>query len=1404
DDFFELGGHSLLATQVLSRVRSLFRVDLQLRDVFNAPTVEKLSVLIDQALQAGAGTQAPAIVPLPREGQLPLSFAQQRLWFLHQLDASSPAYNVPMVLRLKGSLDVMALEQSFTELVRRHESLRTSFHVVNGQATQVIHLAVSLPLAVINLSDIPEPERHEEVRRLADEEAVHPFQLATGPLLRVKLLKLDEEEHILLLVMHHIVSDGWSMGVLVREMAAFYESFANGRTPVLPELPVQYADYAGWQRGWLQGEVLEKQLGYWKRQLTGAPSALELPTDRPRPAVQTSNGGSVPVKLGRELTEALKTLALKEGTTPFMVLLAAWQTLLSRYSGQDDISVGTPIAGRQRAETEGLIGFFVNTLVLRTTLDGDPTFRELLGRVRETTLGAYAHQEVPFEKLVEALAPTRDTSRTPLFQVSMTLQNAPEAALPLTDLTLEGVEVEHRTAKFDLALGLGETANGLEGGLEFNTDLFDASTAERIARHLGVLLEGIAANPDARLHQLPLLTPEDRAQVVAGWNTHERFPVDACLHSIFEAQVARTPGAVAVTYGEQRLTYRELDRRANQLAHHLRSLGVGPEVLVGLAVERSLELMVGLLAILKAGGAYLPMDPAYPRERLEFMVEDARVPVVLTQQHLLDVVPSGAAKRLCLDSDAAQWASAPTTPPDSGVAPHHLAYVIYTSGSTGRPKGAQIEHAQVVRLFDGTKHWFDFGAKDVWTLFHSYAFDFSVWEMWGALLYGGRLVVVPYEVSRAPADFHALLKREGVTVLNQTPSAFRQLIQHEERAGDPEGLSLRTVVFGGEALEFGSLRPWYARHADDAPVLVNMYGITETTVHVTYRALKAADAEGGRGSEVGQPIPDLQVYVLDAHGQPVPPGVTGELYVGGDGLGRGYLGRPELTAQRFIPDPFSRRPGARLYRSGDLARWRPNGTLEYLGRADFQVKVRGFRIELGEIEAGLLSHPSVREAVALVREDVPGDKRLVAYLVGAPGQAVAGAQELREQLRRTLPEYMVPAAFVTLDALPLTSNGKVDRRALPAPDTTRTEASTRVVARTPLQLQLVRIWEETLGVSPIGIRDDFFDLGGHSMLAVQLMGRIQQATGRNLPLASLFQASTVEQLAALLEQEARAWSPLVALKPEGTRPPLFCVHPAGGGVLCYVDLARELDADQPCYGLQARGTEGEEPLGTVAEMAALYLASVRQVQPHGPYHLAGWSLGGIIAFEMARQLRAEGEEVALLASIDAYTVQHMVPDKQPEQVLEEMLTSELTFMLATTTGGDPMELRERISRMTQAERVNYFYEVGSQSDSQIAEVGVDRVRNLYRVFEFTSRAFTSYDAKPLDGKLVLLRASQRPDTREDHGWEGLVSGGVEVVDMPGSHMTMMRKPLIANVAKELQARIGSWTAPVDDPKKKLG
>ncbi|TSC26813.1 amino acid adenylation domain-containing protein, partial [Corallococcus sp. Z5C101001] len=1405
DDFFELGGHSLLATQVLSRVRSIFRIDLQLRDVFNAPTVQKLSVLIDQALQAGAGTQAPAIVPLPREGRLPLSFAQQRLWFLHRLDASSPAYNVPMVLRLKGSLDVMALEQSFTELVRRHESLRTSFHLENGQATQVIHPAVSLPLAVVNLSDISEPERHDEARRLADEEAVRPFQLATGPLLRVKLLKLAEEEHILLLVMHHIVSDGWSMGVLVREMAASYEAFASGGTPSLPELPVQYADYAGWQRGWLQGEVLEKKLAYWKQQLSGAPAALELPTDRPRPAVQTSHGASVQVKVGRELTATLKALALQEGTTPFMVLLAAWQTLLARYSGQDDVSVGTPIAGRQRAETEGLIGFFVNTLVLRTKLDGDPTFRELLGRVRETTLGAYAHQEVPFEKLVEELAPTRDTSRTPLFQVSMTLQNAPEGAFSLTDLTLEGVEVEHRTAKFDLSLGLTETANGMEGGLEYNTDLFDAATAERLARHLGVLLEGVAADPDARLHQLPLLTPEDRRQVVAGWNdANAHFPVDACLHSLFEAQAARTPDAVAVTYAEQRLTYRELDARANQLAHHLRSLGVGPEVLVGLAVERSLELMVGLLAILKAGGAYLPMDPAYPRERLEFMVEDARVPVVLTQQHLLEVVPSGAAKRLCLDADAAAWASAPTTTPDSGVAPHHLAYVIYTSGSTGRPKGAQIEHAQVVRLFDGTKQWFDFGAKDVWTLFHSYAFDFSVWEMWGALLYGGKLVVVPYEVSRTPADFHALLKREGVTVLNQTPSAFRQLIQHEERTGDSEGLSLRTVVFGGEALEFGSLRPWYARHADTAPVLVNMYGITETTVHVTYRALKAADAEGGRGSEVGVPIPDLQVYVLDAHGQPVPPGVTGEMYVGGAGLGRGYLGRPELTAQRFLPDPFSARPGARLYRSGDLARWRPNGTLEYLGRADFQVKVRGFRIELGEIEAGLLSHPSVREAVVLVREDVPGDKRLVAYLVGAPGQGVAGSQELREQLRRTLPEYMVPSAFVPLEALPLTSNGKVDRRALPAPDTTRAEAAALVVARTPLQLQLVRVWEETLGVSPIGIRDDFFDLGGHSMLAVQLMGRIQQLTGRDLPLASLFQASTVEQLSALLEQEAKAWSPLVALKPEGTKPPLFCIHPAGGGVLCYVDLARELDADQPCYGLQARGTEGEEPLGTVAEMAALYLDSVREVQPHGPYHLAGWSLGGIIAFEMARQLRARGEEVALLASIDAYTVQHMVPDKTPEQVLEDMLTSELTMMLAATTGRDPTELRERISRMTQPERVAYFYEVGSQEDTQIADVGVDRVRNLYRVFESTSRAFTQYDAKPHDGTLVLLRASQRPDTREHHGWEALVTSGVEVVEMPGSHMTMMRKPLITNVAKELQARIGSQTAPVDDAKKKIG
>ncbi|MEG4440289.1 amino acid adenylation domain-containing protein [Microcoleus sp. AT9_B5] len=1050
----------------------------------------------------------------------PTSFAQQRLWFIDQLEPGNPFYNLPAAVLLKGRLNVVVLERSFQEIVRRHEALRTTFATADGQPVQVVGQKFNFGLQVLDLQQLAETEREEKVKQLAAEEASKSFDLTKGPLLRASLLQLDAEEYVLLLTLHHIIFDGWSIGVFLQELAALYEAFSIGKPSPLPELPIQYADFAIWQREWLAGDRLQTQLNYWKKQLSGLPPLLELPADRPRPPVQTYRGAKESFLIPRTLTAALKKLSRQENATLFMTLLAAFKTLLYRYTGQADIPVGSPIANRNRAEIQGLIGFFVNTLVLRTNLSGDRTFRQLLDRIREVSLEAYAHQDLPFEKLVEELQPDRNLSYNPLFQVAFVLQTAPVAAESIAGLNLTLLDVENQTAKVDLTLYLEEKQEEISGQFEYSTDLFDAVTIRRMAGHLIALLEGIAANPERRIEELPLLGEKERHQLLVEWNdTRADYSSDRCIHQLFEAQVERTPDAIAVVFEDQKLTYRELNERANQLAHYLQQLGVKPEVLVGICVGRSLDTIVGILGILKAGGAYVPIDPANPRDRLAFILEDAQVNVLLTEEKLLQTLPKCSAKILCLDGDKSAFSQHSKENPASGTTAENLAYIIYTSGSTGIPKGVLVPHSNVVRLFAATQSRYNFNEQDVWTLFHSYAFDFSVWEIWGALLYGGRLAIVPYSVSRSPQDFYSLLCKERVTVLNQTPSAFYQLIKTEESVGIGEDLSLRLVIFGGEALDLQSLKPWFDRHGDRHPQLVNMYGITETTVHVTYRPLTAADLSKN-ASLIGRPIPDLQVYLLDRNCQPVPIGIPGEIYVGGAGVARGYLNQPELTGDRFIPNPFNDSLKARLYKSGDLARYLPNGDIEYLGRIDHQVKVRGFRIELGEIEAALGQHPDVARAVVVVREDVPGDKRLVAYIIAnsaAQHKHSILIHELRCFLKEKLPEYMVPAAFVMLEALPLTNNGKVDRKALPAPDRDRPELEEAFAApSTAIEKILAEIWAQVLGLEQVGIDDNFFELGGDSILSIQVISKANQA-GLRLTPKQLFQNQTIAQLAAVAD-----------------------------------------------------------------------------------------------------------------------------------------------------------------------------------------------------------------------------------------------------------------------------------------------
>jgi len=1142
DDFFALGGHSLLVAKLASRVRQAFHAELSMVEVFKTPTVAALAVAIQKAEQAEDLVELPPIRRAPRDRPIPLSFPQERVWFLDQLSAGGNiAYNFQVTIWFRGPLEVPVLHRTLDEIVRRHEVLRTSFPSVGGQPVQVIHPAGPVELPVLDLRQVPAEERKALAEEIFFATAKVPFDLTRAPLIRWRLLRLADDLWELIQIEHHFVHDGWSFAVLLREIKTIYPAFLRGEPSPLPEPPVQYADFAVWQREWMAGPVMERLLGFWTRKLAGAPRGLEIATDRPRPARGSFAGDVELFPLPLELYDALRTFSRREGFTLYMTMLAGFFTLLQRYTGELDMVIGTSNANRTTSDIEGMIGMVVNSLLLRGDLAGNPGFRQLLGRVRELTLEVYSHQDMPFERLVQELRPERQLGRNPLFQI---MYNFHDAAVP--DLEFGGLKTTflvrgNRSAKMDMnvivipraeqRVGLAERETDRWAILhwEYNTDLFDRSSMLRMIGHYLTLLGGVVADAGRPLSELPLLTGPERQELLADWGVakdHPADPADAALHDLFAAQARLRPAAIAVTMGEQSLTYGELDRRTNRLARRLRALGVGPEVPVPLCAERSLDLVVGILGILKAGGGYVPVDPSYPAERIDWILTDSQAgvasPVLVTQSSLaasLPALPEGRAHVLCLDDPSLE--AEDDADLQGGAGPGNLAYVIYTSGSTGRPKGVPIRHGHVARLFSATGDWFGFGPEDVWTLFHSFAFDFSVWELWGALLHGGRLVVVPYLLSRSPEDFYQELVRERVTVLNQTPSAFRQLVEAEAAVGQRGGaggeLALRWVIFGGEALELGGLRHWFERHGDEWPRLINMYGITETTVHVTYRPVTQQDAEAsGLGSRIGRPIPDLSVHLLDADLNLVPEGVPGEIHVGGAGLSSGYLNRPDLTAERFIPDPFAAAPGARLYRSGDLARVRPGGDLEYLGRRDHQVKIRGFRIELGEIEAALARHPAVREAAVLARAEDGGEARLVAYVVAPPDstESAPTAQDLRQFLKASLPEHMVPSAFMVLDALPLTAHGKVNRKALPAPEVARVETAEAYLAPRPgAEETIAAIWGEVLKVERVGARDDFFLLGGHSLSAARILSRVRDALGVDLSLLVVFETPTVEGMA---------------------------------------------------------------------------------------------------------------------------------------------------------------------------------------------------------------------------------------------------------------------------------------------------
>ncbi|MGH8547300.1 MAG: amino acid adenylation domain-containing protein [Methylococcales bacterium] len=1056
--------------------------------------------------------QAPRLEPVSREKSLPLSFAQQRLWFLEQLDPGTSAYNMVSALRLTGQLDIEALNRSFNEVIRRHETLRSTFDTIDGKPIQVIHSSTELPLHVVDLQDWAEAEREEELTRLLDLEAAKPFDLTKGPLLRTTLLHLGEQtqqsEYVLVLTMHHIISDDWSVAILFREIALSYDAFRKGHPFPLAPLWIQYADFACWQRQWLQGDVLERLLAYWTNKLAGSPPPLGLPVIQSAQALP-NEADVYDFSWPRLLLERLNELSLQNDITLFMTLLAAFMVLLHRYMGQSDINVGTPIANRNRLDVESIVGFFVNTLVLRIDLSGNPSFAELLKRVKETAFGAQAHQDLPFDKLVEELHPVRDPSHSPFFQIMFVLHNVyfEEPEIPGIQTSLvTGIK---KGTPFDMTLHFAESGNGLRGWFEFKACLFDRAFVQQVERHLKVISENIVIDPQCRLSNLPLLTDPERHRLLVEWNATEvDYPGDECLHQLFEVQVEKTPEAIAVVHEDRQLSYRELNARANRIGHYLQALGVGPESLVGLCVQRSLELVVGILGILKAGGAYEPIDPNYPEERIAFMVEDAALSLVLTHRAtlptIIEVVPDGMVV-VNLESEWEKIARCSDYTLPCQVVPENLAYVIYTSGSTGKPKGVAVTHGNVLASTRARLSYYE-EPIERFLLLSSFAFDSSVAGIFWTLCQGGSLRLPDDETHLVPEGLVELIGREAVTHLLCLPSLYRLILE----CGGKRLTTLRTIVVAGEACWSDLI----GRHYQALPQvsLFNEYGPTEGTVWSSVYRFQPEDAQ--TTVPIGRPISNIRIYLMDAHLNPVPIGVPGELYIGGAGLARGYLNRPALTAARFIPNPFGE-PGSKLYRTGDLARYRPDGNIEYLGRSDHQVKIRGYRIEPAEIEATLARHPKVKQAVVIAREDTPGNKRLVGYVAGNEPEPTV--EELGTILKETLPNYMVPSAFVFLEALPLTPNDKVDRKALPEPDAGSQSAHRYVAPRTPTEEILSGIWAEILGVERVGIHDNFFEVGGHSLLLMQLLSKIQATFNGKLSLRNLLERPTVAGLAGLIE-----------------------------------------------------------------------------------------------------------------------------------------------------------------------------------------------------------------------------------------------------------------------------------------------
>jgi amino acid adenylation domain-containing protein len=1375
DNFFELGGHSLMATQIMSRVCKAFSVELPLRVIFEAPTVGGL------AKQLGAGETRIEASPMTTAKAAPLSFSQQRLWFIQQLDTKSCVYNIPIGIRLRGALNVPVMQSALDAIVARHEALRTRFVAENGEPVQIVDAPRPLKLERLTSTE-------KDLQPLLLEIGNRPFDLAADLMIRAVLVQLAPEDNVLLLVMHHIASDEWSVNVLLKELDALYRSHINGTPAQLPPLTVQYPDFATWQKTYVQGKVLDEQLAYWKAQLGGKIEMTELATDFRRPAKQSFRGGYAHADLPAEACNAVVAMGRREGMTPYILMLAAFQTLLVKYTGQSEIVIGSPIAGRNRSETEDLIGFFVNTLVLRTNFAGDPTFREVLSRVREVALGAYANQDLPFERLVEILQPGRSSTQSALVRIMFSLQNSEWDAFRIGDLAAEMMELPSTTAKFDLTFVIRQTPSGFAAVIEYDADLYEKSTIDRLLRAYKTLLTAIAAQPQERISALPVMTDAERRQILVDWNATDRpYPANSGVHELFLEQVTRTPEATAVIFEDKKLTYRELDHRSNRLASYLQKRGVKRGTLVPICMERSLEMIVGILAILKAGGAYVPLEPAMPQERLRLILADIDTPVYVTRtkdSHAFAQLDLGP-MLIEVERDAHKISQESTSPFSTKVSGDDVAYVMFTSGSTGKPKGVAVPHRGISRLVINADYVrFD----ETCRMGHvsNVAFDAATFEIWGALLNGGTLINVPKEIALSPQDFARELRNRQISTLFLTTALFNQMV-----AAIPDAFAnLRELLVGGDLVE----PKWFKTvlQYGRPKRLLHVYGPTEATTYSTW--YNVTEVVEGKTIPIGRPIANTQLYILDRNMQPTPVGVAGELYIGGPGLARSYINSPELTAQKFVPHPFSSEPGARLYKTGDMARYLAEGYVEFLGRTDFQVKLRGFRIELGEIENVLCRHPLVREAAVVVRELTPGDKRLLGYYVSKDG-AIA-TDELRRYMKQNLPDYMVPGQLLSLPAMPLNANGKIDRKALPLPFDLEKTNDVQVDAQSDLERDIQQCFQEVLGLKRVGVRENFFEIGGHSLLAVRLFAQIEKKVGKKLPLPMLFQAPTVEELAKVIRQNTfrSPSSCIVEIQPNGSKPPIFWLHNlgggGGGGLFTYRALANLLGPDQPSYGICAP----PQPFNRIELMAAHYIEAMRTVQPTGPYLVGGYCFGGIVAFEVARQLKEQGLEVGMVALLESALHRPPGEPRRLSGAFAWQLAGSLPI-LATELISKPGILFERIRRKAFAlqrrlMRSKRTEETSATPSAKILDELVDMSAypKDYRHFaQVHFDALVHYVPRSYAGKVTLFRVRQQPVFRWNPEviWGMFAKGGVDVKIIPGTHEKILESPCVEVLARKL-------------------